>query len=171
MRTSERQSEVRQASLPSRDALPWRRVLSYKYKRYDDVRLVFAPEADIASFGGDPDNFQFPRWSLDFSICEPTRTASLPSRPIICKSISRGPAANQLVFVAGHPGSTARMQTRAQLEFDRDLPLPITLLRAAELRGRFIQFGTANPADDRICRRPSTACKMRSRCAARSSMR
>ena len=39
----------------------------YQYRRYDDVRLVFAPEADIAAFGGDPDNFQFPRWCLDFS--------------------------------------------------------------------------------------------------------
>jgi glutathione S-transferase len=65
-----------------------------------------------------------------------------------------GPAVNQLVFVAGHPGSTARLQTRAQLEFDRNMPLPITLMRAAELRGRFIQFGTTNPADDRIVQAP-----------------
>jgi Peptidase S46 len=126
----------------------------YKYKRYDEVRLVFAPEADIASFGGDPDNFQFPRWSLDFSILRAYENGKPATTPNYLQINFDGPAANQLVFVAGHPGSTARLQTRAQLEFDRDLPLPITLMRAAELRGRFIQFGTTNPVDDRIVQAP-----------------
>ena len=126
----------------------------YKYKRYDDVRLVFAPEGDIASFGGDPDNFQFPRWSLDFSILRAYENGKAAVTPNYLQIQFDGPAAGQLVFVAGHPGSTARLQTRAQLEFDRDLPLPITLMRAAELRGRFIQFGTTNPADDRIVQAP-----------------
>ncbi|HEV7611641.1 MAG TPA: S46 family peptidase [Steroidobacteraceae bacterium] len=126
----------------------------YKYKRYDDVRLVFAPEADIASFGGDPDNFQFPRWSLDFSIMRAYENGKPAVTPNYLQVNFAGAGANQLVFVAGHPGSTARMQTRAQLEFDRDLPLPITLLRAAELRGRFIQFGTTNPANYRIVQAP-----------------
>src|ERR1700681_4722750 len=126
----------------------------YKYKRYDDVRLVFAPEADIASFGGDPDNFQFPRWSLDFSILRAYENGKPAATPNYLQIDFAGPAPNQLVFVTGHPGSTARLQTRAQLEFDRDLPLPITLMRAAELRGRFIQFGTTNPADYRIVQAP-----------------
>jgi hypothetical protein len=126
----------------------------YKYKRFDDVRLVFAPEADIASFGGDPDNFQFPRWSLDFSILRVYENGIPAVTPNHLRINFAGPAANQLVFVAGHPGSTARLQTRAQLEFDRDLPLPITLMRAAELRGRFIQFGTLNPANHRIVEAP-----------------
>jgi Peptidase S46 len=126
----------------------------YKYKRFDDVRLVFAPEADIASFGGDPDNFQFPRWSLDFSILRVYENGKPAVTPNYLRINFAGPAPNQLVFVAGHPGSTARLQTRAQLEFDRDLPLPITLMRAAELRGRFIQFGTLNPADSRIVQAP-----------------
>ncbi len=126
----------------------------YKYKRYDDVRLVFAPEADIASFGGDPDNFQFPRWSLDFSMLRAYENGKAAATPNYLPIKFDGPAAGQLVFVAGHPGSTARLQTRAQLEFNRDLPLPITLMRAAELRGRFIQFGTTNPADDRIVQAP-----------------
>jgi Peptidase S46 len=125
-----------------------------KYKRFDDVRLVFAPEADIASFGGDPDNFQFPRWSLDFSILRVYENGKPAVTPNYLRINFAGPASNQLVFVAGHPGSTARLQTRAQLEFDRDLPLPITLMRAAELRGRFIQFGTLNPADRRIVQAP-----------------
>ncbi len=126
----------------------------YKYKRYDDVRLVFAPEADIASFGGDPDNFQFPRWSLDFSVLRAYENDKPANTPNYLPINFDGPNVNQLVFVPGHPGSTARLQTRAQLEFDRDLPLPITLMRAAELRGRFIQFGTTNPADERIVQAP-----------------
>jgi hypothetical protein len=126
----------------------------YKYKRYDDLRMVFAPEADIASFGGDPDNFQFPRWSLDFSMLRAYENNKPAATPNYLRINFNGPSANQLVFVAGHPGSTARLHTRAQLEFDRDMPLPITLMRAAELRGRLIQFGTTNPADDRIVQAP-----------------
>jgi Peptidase S46 len=126
----------------------------YKYKRYDDLRLVFAPEADIAAFGGDPDNFQFPRWSLDFSLLRAYENNKPAATPNFLQINFDGPAAGELVFVAGHPGSTARLQTRAQLEFDRDLPLPITLMRASELRGRFIQFGATNPADGRIVEAP-----------------
>ena len=129
----------------------------YKYKRYNDVRLVFAPEADIASFGGDPDNFQYPRWSLDFSVLrayennKPAKTANF------LRIDFAGPNAGQLVFVAGDPGSTARLQTRAQLNFDRDISLPVTLMRASELRGRYIQFGKNNPADNRIILAPLSA--------------
>ena len=126
----------------------------YKYKRYDDVRLVFAPEADIASFGGAPDNFQLPRWSLDFSILRAYETGKPAATANYLRINFAGPVDRQLVFVAGHPGSTARLQTRAQLEFDRDVPLPSILMRAAELRGRFIQFGTNNPADKRIVLAP-----------------
>src|ERR1700737_4541202 len=124
----------------------------YKYKRYDDLRRGFTPEADIASFGGDPDNFQFPRWSLDFSMLRAYENGKPAATPNYLQIKFDGPAANQLVFVAGHPGSTARLQTRAQLEFDRNMPLPITLMRAAELRGRFIQLGTTRPADTRHAR-------------------
>ena len=85
----------------------------YKYRRYDDVRLVFAPEADIASFGGDPDNFQFPRWSLDFSMLRVYENGKPAATPEYLRINFAGPAPNQLVFVAGHPGSTARLQTRA----------------------------------------------------------
>src|ERR1700729_681648 len=126
----------------------------YKYKRYADVRLVFAPEADIASFGGDPDNFQFPRWSLDFSVLrayEGNRPAKTPNHLQIDFA---GAGADQLVFVSGQPGATARLQTRAQLEFDRSVSLPITLMRASELRGRFIQFGKTDAGDGRIVLAP-----------------
>lgn len=126
----------------------------YKYKRYDDVRLVLAPEADIAAFGGDPDNFQFPRWSLDYSLLrayengKPVKTRNfLPIR-------FEGPAAGEAVFVTGHPGSTARLDTRAELEFQRDVALPNWLLRYSELRGRYIQFGKGGESAARIVEEP-----------------
>ena len=118
----------------------------YKYKRYDDVRLVFTPETDIAAFGGDPDNFQFPRWSLDFAILRAYENGKPAATPNYLRMDFSGPHANQLVFVSGHPGSTSRLETRAQLEFDRDVSLPLTLLRNSELRGGYIQFSRANPS-------------------------
>ena len=126
----------------------------YKYKRYDDVRLVFAPEADIAAFGGDPDNFQFPRWSLDFSVLRAYEHGKPAKTPNFLKINFAGPHTNELVFVAGHPGSTQRLETRAQLEFERDLSLPTSLLRSAELRGRYIQFGATSPADEQLVEAP-----------------
>jgi hypothetical protein len=126
----------------------------YKYKRYSDLRLVFAPEADIAAFGGDPDNFQFPRWSLDFSILRAYEDNKAAQTPNYLQVDFAGPSANQLVFVSGDPGTTARLQTRSQLEFDRDVSLPVTLLRASELRGRYIQFGKNSVGDERIALAP-----------------
>jgi hypothetical protein len=126
----------------------------YKYKRYSDLRLVFAPEADIAAFGGDPDNFQFPRWSLDFSVLRAYEDNKPAHTPNYLPIDFAGPNANQLVFVAGDPGTTERLQTRSQLEFDRDVSLPVTLLRASELRGRYIQFGKNNIGDQRITLAP-----------------
>ena len=112
----------------------------YKYKRYDDVRLVFAPEADIAAFGGDPDNFQFPRWSLDFSLLRAYERGKPADTPNYLKINFAGPQENEAVFVSGHPGTTARLETPAQLEFERDLLLPIGLLRTSELRGGYIRI-------------------------------
>jgi hypothetical protein len=131
--------------------------LLYKYKRYDDVRLVFVPEGDIASFGGDPDNFQFPRWSLDFAILRVYENGRPAKSPNHLHVDFNGPSAGQPVFVAGNPASTARLHTRAQLEFERDTSLPITLLRASELRGRYLQFGKIDPAHERVVRAPLNA--------------
>ncbi|HVY63850.1 MAG TPA: S46 family peptidase [Gammaproteobacteria bacterium] len=124
----------------------------YKYRRYDDVRLVFAPEAAIAAFGGDPDNFQFPRWCFDMSLLrayENGRPASTPNHLTIDFA---GPKAGDPVFVAGHPGSTDRQLTVAELETLRNVRLPQALLRAAELRGRYIQFAKEGPEQERIVR-------------------
>jgi len=127
----------------------------YKYKRYSDVRLVFAPEADIAAFGGDPDNFQFPRWCLDMSFLRAYDDAGKPARTAdFLKVDFGGPDVNELVFVSGHPGSTDRLLTVAQLETLRDIDLPQYLLRSSELRGRYIQFGKTSPTAQSIVENP-----------------
>jgi len=126
----------------------------YKYKRYDDVRLVFAPEQDISAFGGDPDNFQFPRWSLDFSMLRAYEHGKPAKTSDHLQIDFNGPKAGELVFVSGHPGTTQRLETRAQLEFERDVALPGALLRSAELRGRYIQFGRTTTADEQLVEGP-----------------
>jgi Peptidase S46 len=126
----------------------------YKYKRYDDVRLVFTPETDIAAFGGDPDNFQFPRWSLDVAILRAYENGKPAKTPDYLKIDFAGPRPGQLVFVAGHPGTTLRLETKAQLEFERDVFLPTTLLRSSELRGGYIQFSRGNQVDMQLVEAP-----------------
>ena len=126
----------------------------YKYQRYDDVRLVFAPEAGIAAFGGDPDNFQFPRWSLDFAMLRAYEQGRPARTPDFLAIDFDGPRVGELVFVSGHPGSTHRLETRSELEFERDVLLPGNLLRASELRGRYIQFGSANTANEQLVEAP-----------------
>jgi hypothetical protein len=123
----------------------------YKYRRYDDVRLVFAPEEDIAAFGGDPDNFQFPRWCLDMSVLRAYDAQGKPaSTPDHLRIRADGPAPNELVFVSGHPGYTDRLLTVSQLKTLRDISLPRALLRASELRGRYIEYGKTSPEANRI---------------------
>ncbi len=126
----------------------------YKYQRYDDLRLVFAPESGIAAFGGDPDNFQFPRWALDFLLLRAYERGKPARTPHYLQINFAGPQAGELVFVAGHPGSTARRETAAELEFERDVLLPTTLLRASEQRGGYIEFGRVNQADEELVQGP-----------------
>ncbi|MEJ0036412.1 MAG: S46 family peptidase [Gammaproteobacteria bacterium] len=127
----------------------------YKYKRYDDVRLVFAPEDAVGQFGGDPDNFQFPRWCLDMSVLRAYDANGKPAvTPHFMQIDFKGPAENEPVFVSGHPGSTDRLLTVAQLKSLRDEYLPQQLVRASELRGRYIQFGKESEQNVRITKAP-----------------
>jgi Peptidase S46 len=99
----------------------------YKYKKYTDVRLVFAPEFDAAFFGGDPDNFTYPRYDLDitfFRVYEDGHPAHLDNYLRWSRS---GVKDGDLIFVSGHPGSTSRQQTLAQWEFTRDVAYPWVL--------------------------------------------
>jgi len=115
----------------------------YKYKRYDDVRLVFAPEGDIAAFGGDPDNFNFPRWCLDMSLLRVYENGEPAKTPNYLEWREEGLAPGEAMFVAGRPGRTQRLLTVSDLKFLRDVTIPQWLLRNVELRGRYIQYSTA----------------------------
>jgi hypothetical protein len=122
----------------------------YKYKRYQDVRLVFAPEDGIAAFGGDPDNFQFPRYCLDMSILRAYENGKPARTPNHLAVNFAGPEDGQPVFVSGHPGGTDRLLSVDELVSTRNLFLPFWLLRYAELRGRYIQFGKTNAESLRV---------------------
>jgi hypothetical protein len=122
----------------------------YKYKRYDDVRLVFAPEQAIAAFGGDPDNFNFPRWCLDFSLMRVYENGKPARTPDYLRWRPEGPRAGDPVFVPGHPGSTSRLLTLEQLKFNRSVAFPQYIARNSELRGRMIEWAKTGDEPQRI---------------------
>lgn len=113
----------------------------YKYRRYNDVRLVFTPETASAAFGGDPDNFNFPRYAFDVAFVRLYVDGKPATTPEHLTWRETPPVPGEPTFVVGNPGSTERQLTVAQLETQRDLVLPVLQLQRAELRGRLIQFG------------------------------
>ena len=126
----------------------------YKYKRYDDVRLVFAPESDIAAFGGDPDNFNFPRWCLDMSVLRVYEDGKPAATPNHLEWRTEGLEPGEAMFVAGRPGRTQRLLTVADLKFFRNTTIPHWLLRNVELRGRYIQYARTSDEARRIVSAP-----------------
>jgi hypothetical protein len=125
----------------------------YKYRRYQDVRLVFAPEIAIAFFGGDPDNFEFPRYGFDVSFLRVYADGKpLDTSTSYLRYAKANARAGDLVFTSGNPGTTKRVQTVAGLEFERAVALPREIAWDSELRGLLTQFATESPEHARISR-------------------
>ena len=122
----------------------------YEYQKYTDIRLVFAPEKDIAFFGGDPDNFVFPRWDLDiafFRVYEGGKALKpMQHFPWSKQGVKKG----ELTFVAGNPGSTGRLSTLAELEMQRDLSLRLNLDRHAGLIKALQEYSKGSPEAARV---------------------
>ena len=117
----------------------------YTYKKYTDVRLVFAPEFDIAFFGGDPDNFEYPRYDLDvcfFRAYEDGKPAKIEH---YLRWSPAGAKDGELVFVAGNPGRTDRLNTVASLEYLRDVELPLRLDMLESREAFLLAYGRRSP--------------------------
>jgi peptidase S46-like protein len=122
----------------------------YTYRKYSDVRLIFSPGVQTAFFGGDPDNFNFPRYDLDSAFVRLYENGAPVKTPDHLRWNAAPPKAGEPVFVAGNPGGTDRQLTMAQLATQRELTLPMTTLRLSELRGRLIRFSEESPENRRI---------------------
>jgi len=124
----------------------------YKYKKYTDVRLVFAPEFAAAFFGGDPDNFTYPRYDLDitfFRIYENDKPVHLDH---YLKWSKAGVKDHELIFVSGHPGGTDRLKTMAQLQFLRNVDYPSRLANYKRRIDMLEKFSAESPENARIAR-------------------
>jgi len=124
----------------------------YQYRRYRDVRLVFAPEVDVAFFGGDPDNFNFPRYNLDVTFLR-AYEGGKPAPTLDHLSLSTtalGP--NDLTFTSGNPGQTERLRTVAELEHLRDHELIDLLLQFARYRGFLVEYSKRSPEAERVAK-------------------
>jgi hypothetical protein len=121
----------------------------YRFRRFADVRLVFAPEFDVAFFGGDTDNFSFPRADLDCAFLRLYDDGRPAHTPDFLAWSSAPPSAGEAVFVAGSPGATERGFTVDQLLAERDVVLPVSIRQHAALRDRLVAFGRDSPSHQR----------------------
>ncbi len=114
----------------------------YRYKKYTDVRLVFAPESDIGFFGGDPDNFTYPRYCLDVAFLR----AYENGKPV------EYPQDKELIFVPGHPGGSGRLRTLAQLEFSRNVSYPLALANLESEIGALQTYSAQSEENRRVAK-------------------
>ena len=121
----------------------------YRFKKYTDVRLVFAPEQQIAFFGGDPDNFEYPRYDLDICFFRAYENGKPAQIEHYLKWSRAGAGEDELVFVSGHPGRTSRLFTLAELEYLRDYRLPYALQRLNDLEVTLSAFSNRSEENAR----------------------
>ncbi|CAA9516500.1 MAG: hypothetical protein AVDCRST_MAG62-841 [uncultured Sphingomonas sp.] len=117
----------------------------YTYRKYSDLRIAWAPEFAAAFFGGDPDNFNFPRYAMDAAFLRAYENGKPVATPAHLKWNPRAPQNGEATFVVGNPGSTQRLLTSEQLAFEREMALPITLAINSELRGRMLTAMEGDP--------------------------
>jgi hypothetical protein len=122
----------------------------YRYKKYTDVRLVFAPEFSIAQFGGDPDNFTYPRYCLDFALFRAYEKGQPVTSADYLRWSHEGVKDGELTFVSGNPGSTGRLQTIAQMKFSRDVSYPLILSMLKENVDKIEAFGAQSAENRRV---------------------
>jgi hypothetical protein len=135
----------------------------YTYRKHSDVRLVFAPELAAAFFGGDPDNFNFPRYQLDASFVRLYENGKPVVTPQLLRWNPAPPTEGEPVFVVGNPGKTSRLLTTEELDTLRNVSIPQTLLQLSELRGRLIEFGAQGLEQRRIAGRELFSVENRSK--------
>ena len=121
----------------------------YRYKKYTDVRLVMAPEHGIAFFGGDSDNFEYPRWNLDVCFFRVYENGEPLKTKHWFRWNAEGPKEGDLVFVSGHPGTTNRLETVARLKHRRDFTLPYTLQTLRYREALLSQYAEKGPEQRR----------------------
>jgi hypothetical protein len=124
----------------------------YGYHKYTDVRLVFAPEQQIAFYGGDPDNFEYPRYDLDICIFRVYEDGKPIKPQHYLKWSKAGARDNELVFVSGHPGRTDRLNTVADLKYLRDRQYPFTLQWLNRLEVMLAAFSARTTENARVAK-------------------
>jgi len=124
----------------------------YEYQKYTDVRLVFSPEFDTAFFGGDPDNFTYPRYDLDITFLRAYQNSQPAQTPQFLKWSRDRVKDGELVFVSGHPGSTDRFITLAQVEYLRDTSYPLSIAYGESVIAALRAYGAQSAENARVAR-------------------
>ena len=117
----------------------------YRFKKYTDVRLVFAPEEQVAFFGGDYDNFTYPRYCLDVSFFRVYENGQPLKSQNYLKWSTNGPADGEFVLAIGNPGSTNRLLTISQVQYQRDVGNPLQMLVWTSRRNALVRYSATGP--------------------------